>query len=91
MNLFKCFTPAKKFVRDNPIKCFAVGAGVSAGITAIVAPKALISAASLMGTGCLLGLGFWGAKQITNKIDEIRLLNDKEFMNSLKTPIESPL
>jgi hypothetical protein len=36
-------------------------------------------------TGVCLGIGFWIAKLITSKLDEWRVLSDKQFMSELAT------
>ena len=37
----------------------------------------------LIATGTCLAVGFWIGKKITNKLDEVLILNNKEYMNEL--------
>lgn len=43
----------------------------------------LLSGTQLLFTGIILGIGFYIAKQITNWLDERRVLKDKAFMDEL--------
>lgn len=41
----------------------------------------------MIGSGIFLGIGFWIAKLITGKLDELRVISDKDFMEELKQAI----
>jgi hypothetical protein len=75
----------KQFISDNK-KVVAAGSLITIGgvTAAVLAPTYIGKAAALMATGLLLGVGFWAGKQITNKLDEFRVMMDKGLVEELK-------
>jgi len=47
-----------------------------------------MTATKIMTYGFLLGLGFWGSKKLTNKLDEVLLRYDKRELERLNKEMD---